>query len=175
MNRATVYIVILGIACTGLGVAAGIGIEKRYTRRHLPQMVKRHLLRQREGLPFQRGRIPTGQAHRGQMGRERFLSQQGQRPAGANLIQRITRELDLSAGQKEKVQAVLQETRQQVKQARDEFKTQVEQAKEESNVQILEVLDPEQKEKFQELTTKMKEKELEKRRAIERQDLGRVE
>lgn len=40
MKRAIIYVVILGIVCTGLGVAVGVAIDKRYTTRHLPRIAR---------------------------------------------------------------------------------------------------------------------------------------
>ena len=136
MKRATVYIVILGLVCTALGVAAGVAIEKRYTRKNFPRMAKSQLLR------------------RHHQGRRGSFRQEGQKPGAAHLLQRIAEELNLTAEQQAQVQTILEQSKQEVTRARDEFRSQVEQFREKSNAQILELLDPEQQEKFQELTAK---------------------
>ena len=151
MKRATVYIVILGLVCTALGVAVGVAAEKRYTRRHLPRMVKSQLLRRH---------------HQGKRG---SFGQEGEKQRGAHRLQRIAQELNLTAEQEAQVQAILEQSKQEVTQARDEFRTQIEQTKKQSNIQILELLDPEQQEKFQELTArKERMKERMKERTKER-------
>ena len=87
-----------------------------------------------------------------------FAPREGQEAGVTNVCKRIGQGLDLSSEQEEKIQAILEESKQQVEQARDGFKEQLAQVKEKSHSQILEVLDPEQKEKFEELTAKMKER-----------------
>ena len=159
MKRATVYIVILGLVCTGLGVVIGATVTKRHIAKNLPQIVRKHLLQQREA-PYlhMQGKRP-GLAH-GQ--------RQGAGPA--KIFERISEELNLTSEQKDKVKAILEETKQEVKQARDGFKTQVAQIKEKSNTQISEILDPEQREKFQKLTESIKERKerLKERRGFRR-------
>lgn len=139
VKRAVVYIVILGVVCTVLGVAAGMLIEKRYTARYLfPQIARRHLLRQLAGPGFPGKKI-------GPQLQKRI------RARAEKVFERISQELELSPEQRDGVKAVLEGTREHVNQARDEFRRQVEQAKTESDTQILGILDAEQQEKFKRL------------------------
>lgn len=145
MKRATVYIVILGIVCTGLGVAIGIGFSKRHVRKNLPGIVRHEILRH----PYTAGRL----AKRGML-----AHRQGQKAGQDKFLERLGQELNLSPEQATEVQAILEGSKKEIKQIGEQFRTQVAQVKERSNVQILEVLDLEQKEKFQELTAAMEQK-----------------
>jgi hypothetical protein len=170
MKRAALYILMLGIACTGVGVAAGVTIEKSYTRRHLPQVVRKHFFsrhkadpacsRAEENLSVKKGRI-----FRSQRDKRSFHQQRGQKPGQRpessprhDSIRRLGQRLNLSAEQEQKVKAVLEATRKQVDAARDKFKAQIEQAKEKSNARILELLGPEQKEKFEQFRAKREQR-----------------
>lgn len=147
MKRATVYIVILGLLCTGLGVAIGATVTKRHIAKNLPQIVRKHLLQQREA-PYlhMQGRKPG------------FTHWQKQGPGAGKILERIGQELNLTSEQKDKVKTILEETREGVKQAGDEFKAYVAQTKGKSHTQITELLDPEQREKFEELTARIEER-----------------
>jgi Spy/CpxP family protein refolding chaperone len=147
VRRATVYIVILGFLCTGLGVAIGATVTKRHIAKNLPRIVRKHLLQQR-GAPY---------SH--MQGRKAGLTHGQRQGAGpAKIFERIGQELNLTSEQKDKVKAILEETREEVKQARDEFKAYVAQTKEKSHSQMAEILDPEQREKFEELTARIEER-----------------
>lgn len=145
MKRATVYIVILGIVCTGSGVAVGIALEKRYTRTHLPRIVRSHLLQHPGAGHFLRSRA-------------RLSPEERQRPGAENILKRIDRELGLSSEQRDKVKAILEDTKKEIEQARDEFRTRIVQAKEKSNAEICRLLNSEQKERFQTMIERMKER-----------------
>lgn len=145
MKRATVYIVVLGILCTGLGVAIGVAIDKRNTARNLPRIVRGHLLKHPRAARFLESKVITARKQRQKVG-------------AAKLFQRINRELGLTPEQSEEVKAILEGTKQEIKQSGEEFRTYVKQAREKSHAQILEVLDPEQKEKFENLTTAIEER-----------------
>ncbi len=159
MKRATLYIVILGIVCIGLGVAGGIAIEKRYTARNLPRIVRGQLFRHAERSCWQKPGFPQG-GMQGfhQRGMPGLPSRKGQEAGLTSTCKRIGQGLDLSSEQEEKVQVILEESKQEIKQARDGFKEQLVQVRGKSHTQILELLDPEQREKFEELTARTKER-----------------
>lgn len=146
MKKATLYIVILGIACLGLGAVIGVAAERRYAARNFPRMARQHFLRHREAPHHWR--------------EERMFGMHREMPKGGPgmLFERLDRKLDLSAEQNEKIQAILEQNKEQIKQARDGFKTQLEQVKESCHAQILEILKPEQKEKFEQMTSRMEER-----------------
>ena len=146
MKRAIIYVVILGVVCTGLGVAIGVAIEKRYTARHFPRIVRSRLLRHPGCFhPLRR--------------KARFSPEERLRARKHNIFERIDRELGLSSKQRDEVKAILDGAKQEIKQARDEFRTQIVEVKKRSNAQILELLNPEQKEKFERLRAKPKIRE----------------
>ncbi len=145
MKRAKIYIVILMIVCTGLGTAIGIAVEKRYTSRNLPRIVRSYLVKHQGAARLsgrKSGRVP------GKMLRARM----------DNILKRVDRELDLSSPQKDKIKAVLEDTKQEIEQARDEFRTRVLQAREKGTAGIAAVLSPQQEKKFQRLLAGRKEK-----------------
>ena len=145
MKRAKIYIVILMVVCTGLGAAIGIAVEKRYTSRNLPGIVRSYLLKH------------PGTVHL--PGRKAGLSPEEKLKARVdNILGRIDRELDLSSGQRDKIKAVLEDAKQEIEQARDEFGTRVLRVREKGLAEILEILNPEQKEKFKRLIAGMKGK-----------------
>ncbi len=138
MKRAKVYIVVLMIVCTGLGVAIGIAVEKRYTSRNLRKIARSYLLKH-----------PVA-AH--------LLKRKARRARMDNILGRIDRELDLSSEQRDKVKAVLENAKQEIVQARNEFGTRLLQVREKGIAGISTVLSPKQKEKFQKLIAGMKAK-----------------
>jgi len=145
MKKATVYIVVLGIVCTGLGAATGVAIERNRIKKALPHVVRKQLLRNPKALQQLAG------AH-----------QKIRKAHGAKMVEHITKELNLTPEQQEQVKSILESAKEEVKQVQDQFKTQVQAIKEGNNERILEVLDPEQKEKFLELTAKIKERQAQK-------------
>lgn len=142
MKKATVYIVILAVVCTGLGAVLGATIAKWHITKNLPYIIRRECLRHPEAMRhFGRKAMDV---HKERMPNKGF--------------QRICQELNLTDTQREKVEAILETGKEGIKQARDEFKTEVLQIQENNHAQILEVLGPEQQEKFKQLTEKMKER-----------------
>jgi len=137
MKRAKIYIVILMIVCTGLGVAIGIAVEKRYASRNLPKTLRSYLLKH-----------PVA---------ARLLKRKA-RARMDNILGRIDRELGLSSEQRDKVKTVLENAKQEIVQARDEFGTRLLQVREKGIAGISAVLSPKQKEKFQKLIAGMKAK-----------------
>ena len=159
MKKAAIYIAILAVSCAGLGTAAGVVMEKRYTAKHLPQIVKSH---------FARGRQTFGQRQEGQHRRI------GKRPRdsrkGLKALNRLNRQLDLSEEQQQKIQTILEQARQNAKETGKEFRDRLKRIKEESSVEISSFLSPEQKEKFEELSAQAQRKRQERRKGYERPD-----
>lgn len=137
MKRAKIYIVILMIVCTGLGVAIGIAVEKRYTSRNLPKPSRSYL-----------SKHPVA---------ARLLKRKA-RARMDNILGRIDRELGLSSKQKDQVKAVLENAKQEIVQARNEFGTRLLQVRKKGIAGISAILSPQQKEKFQKLIAGMKAK-----------------
>ena len=123
MKRATVYIVILGIVCTGLGVAIGIGLSKRHVRRNLPGIVRHEILRH----PHTAGRL----AKRGML-----THRQRQKAGPDKFLERLGQELNLSPEQAIEVQAIFEGSKKEIKQIGEQFKSQVTQVKEKSMAEI---------------------------------------
>lgn len=147
MKRAVIYVVALGIVCLGVGVAAGMLIEKKNTTKNLPGIMRGCMLRKHEG----RGFPEMGQ--RGKWGQTR------QKKGGADgVLGRLGKELSLSDEQQGSVKEILEQAKEKVTLARDEFNTKTTQLKEESNTRIMEVLTPEQQEKYQKIITRMEER-----------------
>ena len=145
MKRAKVYIVILMIVCTGLGVAIGIAVEKRYTSRNLPKIVRSYFLKY------------PGAAHLSKRKAGLFPDKKLKARVD-NILGRIDRELDLSAGQRDQVKAVLEDAKEEIAQARDEFGTRLLRIRKKGIAGISAVLSPKQKEKLQRLIAGMKDK-----------------
>jgi len=145
MKKATVYIIILGILCTGLGVACGMVIERKRTAKNFPQILRHQLMQHPQGAEALRSKLQG--AHRERM-------QKG----AAQIFQRIQEELNLNDEQKEQVKGILDQTKEKVEVAQQGFRETLEQAKENSHNQILQLLDPQQQEKFNEITAKMEER-----------------
>ena len=140
MKKAVIYIAILGIACTALGVAIGIGAEKRYTARHFPQI---ELVKHIQGIPMRDGRLKDRKS-------------KAMRRAGHHALKRLSQQLDLSEEQMTEVKAILEESRQDAKKTGDEFKDRLKQIKEENKIKISKTLNPEQREKFEQLSNQIK-------------------
>ncbi|MEA3560485.1 MAG: hypothetical protein U9R31_01765 [Candidatus Omnitrophota bacterium] len=143
MKKAVIYIVILGISCTALGVAIGIGAEKRYTARHFPQIVKSRLAKHIQGSPMRDRKLKDRKSNT-------------MRRAGHHALKRLSQQIDLSEEQNAEVKAILEESRQDAKKTSDKFKSRLKQIREESNVKISKILNPEQQEKFEQLSNRAK-------------------
>ncbi len=145
MKRAKVYIVILMIVCTGLGVAIGIAVEKRYTSRNLRKIAGSYLLKH------------PGAAHLPKR-KTGLLPEKELKARMDNILSRIDRELGLSSEQKDQIKAVLEDAKQEIAQARDEFGTRLLRIRKKGIAGISAVLSPKQKEKLQKLLAGMKDK-----------------
>lgn len=144
MKRAVIYVVALGIVCLGVGVAAGMLIEKKNTTKNLPGMMRGCMLRKHDGRGFSK------------MGERGEWGQKGQKKSGQDgILGHLGKELNLSEQQQDSVKEILEQAKEKVTLARDEFNTNTTQLKEESNARIMEVLTPEQQEKYQEMITRM--------------------
>ena len=148
VRRATVYIVILGLLCTVLGVAIGATVTKKHIAKNLPQILRKHFLQQQREAPYlhMQGRRP-GLTH-------------GQRQGAglAKIFERISQELNLTSEQKDEFKVILETTKKEVEEAGDKFKAYVAQTNQKGHTQIAEILDPEQREKFEKLTENIKQR-----------------
>jgi len=142
MKRAIVYLAVLGALCTGLGIAVGVVIEKKYTSGHLPEIMRAHFLKQhgKRDLLGKKTGIDLTERLKGK---------------SKGILERIDRELNLSSEQKDKIKDILEESKREARQAKDKFKTYLAQLREKSNAKISEILTPEQKEKFEKLMAKI--------------------
>jgi septal ring factor EnvC (AmiA/AmiB activator) len=125
MKRPIVYIVILGVICTALGIAIGIAVEKIYTQRHFPEIIMNYLLTH-----------PPEERQRARM---------------ARILKRLNQELELSPQQVEKVKVILKEALPAINQARDELKNTLADVRKKTIAKISGLLSTEQKEKFKKL------------------------
>ncbi|NQT00298.1 MAG: hypothetical protein HQ595_04355 [Candidatus Omnitrophica bacterium] len=132
MNKATLYIVILAVLCTGVGVVIGATVTKR------------QVVGERGFHKF--GKMSGGFRDRMHKG------------MGGKLCKRLEKKLDLTAEQSEKVQVIMETSKDQAEQARDEFKAEIKQLKGNCHEQISAVLDPEQKEEYEDLQSRIKAK-----------------
>src|SRR5687767_10661771 len=80
----------------------------------------------------------------------------GPRWKHGSMIDKFSRELNLTAGQRDKVSAILDDTRQKMSTLREEVSPRVKAIREDSRVRIREVLDPDQQVKFDALEAKWK-------------------
>lgn len=135
MKKTLVYLVLLGVSCTALGIVSGIAIEKRYTKTHLPQIVRQQMAQ-----------------HPGALKRlgKRFGKHPGQQKQ--QMIKRIVEKLDLSEEQKEQIKSILDATKKEIDTVRNEFRAKLAQFKEDSHEKISQVLTEDQKVKFEEIT-----------------------
>lgn len=133
MRKAIIYVLVFGMACMGLGVFIGLGIDRVYVRRHFPRAAKSYL--------------------RGQ------ISPEGQQARIKLIAGRLQRELSLSDQQVSEVRDILEKARSEINPAWETFRMVLLSSKEKVITEILSVLDPAQKEKFKKLTAAQKKKE----------------
>jgi uncharacterized protein YneF (UPF0154 family) len=158
MKKATVYIIILGVLCTGVGVVSGMVIERKRLAKNFPHILRGQLLKHPQAAEHVRQRL-------------QYKHQERVKDGTAKIFERIGEELNLTDQQKEQVKVILESTKQQIEVARDGFKEGMEKAKETSQAQILTVLDPEQQEKFKEITAKAEQRKAQIREKMkERRD-----
>jgi Spy/CpxP family protein refolding chaperone len=74
------------------------------------------------------------------------------------LVDRLDRELDLSAAQREQVRGIVHETHEEISGIRRQFRPQMDAAIEKSKIRINAVLSPEQRKKYEGLIAKWKER-----------------
>jgi Spy/CpxP family protein refolding chaperone len=74
------------------------------------------------------------------------------------LVNRLDRKLDLNAGQKEQVRAIVHETQEDIRQVRRQFRPQMEAAIEKAQTKIGVLLTPEQRKKFEQIIAERKGK-----------------
>jgi Spy/CpxP family protein refolding chaperone len=125
MKKAVLYIVILGIVCTGLGIAVGIALNRIYTKRHLPRIIRDYYLSSNKE---ERRKIRRNQ-----------------------MVKWLRRELDLSNEQVNRIEDMMLRTEPEI----DEFRRGLIGALVKIRRRIIEgiseVLEPEQRNKFQKL------------------------
>ena len=74
------------------------------------------------------------------------------------LVNRLDRKLDLDAGQKEQVRAIVHETQEDIRQVRRQFRPQMEAAIEKAQTKIGVLLTPEQRKKYEKMIAERKGK-----------------
>jgi len=74
------------------------------------------------------------------------------------LVNRLDRKLDLDAGQKEQVRAIVHETQEEVRQVRRQFRPQMEATLEKAQTKIGALLTPEQRKKYEQMIAERKAK-----------------
>ncbi|MBN3039484.1 MAG: hypothetical protein JW869_08745 [Candidatus Omnitrophica bacterium] len=181
MKKATLYIIILCVACTGLGVVVGVAADRRYIARNLPQIMRKQMLERMQDPNFQRGMggFGTRQFGPGQFGpgegfegadrmqrmqqfaqkrRQMMQGRQGGEDKSDRLFGLITQELNLTDEQSQQVKTILDQNKEQLSQKQKEFRAYLQELKENNHAQIAEVLDEEQKAKFQEWAAKAEER-----------------
>ncbi len=125
MKKAIFYIVILGLVCTGLGIAVGVAIDKIYIKTHFPQIIKSYYL---NSNAEERQRIRT---HR--------------------IIKQLSRELDLSNEQVDRIKDIIKQARPEIDRFREDLKNDFIKIRRKIITNILEVLDFEQRDRFQKI------------------------
>jgi len=146
MKKPIFYIVILGTLCVAVGLVAGIGIEKIYTFRNLPQIVKNYLLKNPGSYGILKKAIK--------------VSSKGKLEGSyGGIFKKLNRRLRLSSEQKDKLRMILNEAKQEIDKARTQFRSDIGYIQEKVISRISEILEPKQKEKFNSLVTEFKRKE----------------
>jgi len=74
------------------------------------------------------------------------------------IVNRLDRELDLSAAQREQVKGIVHDTHEEIKGIRRQFRPQMDAAIEKSRVKIDAILSPEQKKKLEKMIAERKER-----------------
>ncbi|MEA3328497.1 MAG: hypothetical protein U9Q08_01970 [Candidatus Omnitrophota bacterium] len=159
MKKAAIYIAILAVSCAGLGTAAGVAMEKRYTAKHLPQIVRSHFAR--EYRPFGRGQADRHPQRKGRKSKNASRK-------GPGILGRLSKQLDLSEEQQQQIKTILEQARQNAKETSKAFKNRLRQIKKESSSEISSLLSPEQKEKFEELSAQAQRKRQERQKKHKR-------
>ena len=133
MRKAIIYTVIFGFICIGLGLVAGVLVERAYTGRHF--------------FRFMSGNFSQEKSQDWQKKKTEFLTQ------------KISRNLDLTKEQKEQLKAILTQAGQEISRTRESLRESFAKTRENTLKQISAILTPEQQQKLEKIMSQYQKRD----------------